>query len=159
MKRYMFMDPADALVEVEDMQYVFERFRVGEKIDFMKFMDEIFSVEDSGCFENAFAVAELSYFDPYARLKMADELDLYRVRHGESKYLIRELFSKKYPEIPIPEKVPMPRPVDVYFKDWAGPSRPEFKQNLEMSKFTGNQKWQLYCLEYFLNKYEPLEKS
>ena len=71
---------------------------------------------------------------------MADELDLYRVRHGEPKYLIRELMHKKYPGIPVPDKVPMPRPVDAYFKSWEGPIRPEFKKNLDMTKFTDNKK-------------------
>ena len=85
---------------------------------------------------------------------MADELDLHRVRNGEPKYLIRELMKKKYPEIPVPNKNPMPRPVDSYFKEWAGPRRPEFKKDLDMSKFTGNQKWQMYCLEKFLEMNE-----
>ena len=57
---------------------------------------------------------------------------------------------KKYPEIPVPNKVPMPRPVDVYFKNWEGPTRPEFRKDLDLGKFTGNQKWQMYCLERFL---------
>lgn len=82
---------------------------------------------------------------------MADELDLYKVRHGEPKYLIRELMAKKYPEIPVPNKVPMPRPVDEYFKSWEGPKRPEFRSDIDMSKYTGNQKWQMYCLEKFLD--------
>ena len=85
---------------------------------------------------------------------MDDELNLYRVRHGEPKYLIRGLMAKKYPEIPVPNKVPMPRPVDAYFRTWEGPTRPEFKKNLDMSKFTGNQKWQMYCLEKFLEMNE-----
>ncbi len=82
---------------------------------------------------------------------MADKLDLYRVRHGEPKYLIRQLMAQKYPEIPVPNKVPMPRPVDEYFNNWEGPKRPEFKKGLDMRKFTGNQKWQMYCLERFLD--------
>jgi len=44
----------------------------------------------------------------------------------------------------------MPRPVDEYFKNWAGPTRDEFRKDLDMNKFTGNQKWQMYCLEKFL---------
>lgn len=79
---------------------------------------------------------------------------MYRVRHGEPKYLIRELMHKKYPNIPVPNKVPMPRPVDEYFKNWKGPMRPEFRHDLDMSKFTGNQKWQMFCLERFLNNHE-----
>lgn len=155
MNRYIFTKPEDVLVEPESMQYLFERYRKnGDKIDFLKFMDDVFSIESSSSYLNAFAVAEMPYCDPYAKLKMTDELDLYRVRHGEPKYLIRELMTKKYPEIPVPNKVPMPRLVDAYFKTWEGPTRPEFCKNIDMNKFTGNQKWQMYCLEKFLEMNE-----
>ena len=155
MNRYIFTKPEDVLVEPESMTYLFERYRKdGDKIDFLKFMDNVFSIESSSSYLNAFAVANMSYYDPYAKLKMADELDLYRVRHGEPKYLIRELMHKKYPEIQVPNKVPMPRPVDAYFKTWEGPTRPEFRKDLDMNQFTGNQKWQIYCLERFLNIYD-----
>lgn len=158
MERYIFLKPEDVLIEPISMQYLFERYRVhGDKIDFLKFMDEVFSVESSSSYLNAFGVAKMPYYDPYARLKMADELDLNRVRNGEPKYLIRELMAKKYPEIPVPNKVPMPRPVDEYFKTWKGPSRIEFRDDIEMDKLSGNQKWQLYCLEQFLNIYEIAE--
>lgn len=111
------------------MLYLFERYRQGDKIDFLKFMDEVFAIESSSSYMNAFTVADMLYFDPYAKLKMANKLDLNRVRNGESKYLIRELMHKKYPEISVPNKVPMPRPVNEYFKSWAGPKRPELKKN------------------------------
>ncbi len=152
-ERYTFTNPEDVLVEPVDMKYLFERYRQGDNIDFLTFMDDVFSIESSSSYLNAFKVAGMPYYDPYAKLKMADELDLKRVRNGEPKYLIRELMAKKYPEIPVPFKVPMPRPVDAYFANWEGPTRPEFKKDLDMSKFTGNQKWQMYCLERFLNMY------
>lgn len=155
MERYIFTKPEDVLIEPESMQYLFERYRKdGNKIDFMRFMDDVFAIESSSSYLNAFAVAEMPYYDPYARLKMEDPLDLDRVRHGEPKYLIRELMAKKYPEISVPNKNPMPRPVDEYFKDWDGPKRQEFKKDIDMSKFSGNQKWQMYCLEKFLEMYE-----
>ena len=50
----------------------------------------------------------------------------------------------------------MPRPVDEYFKTWEGPTRPEFRKDIDMSKFTGNQKWQMYCLEKFLEMNEEI---
>lgn len=156
-KRYTFLDPVLVLKEPVDMSYLYERFRQGEKIDFLAFMDYVFSTESSSSYYSAFGAAELPYTDPYALLRMADPLDLHRVRNGEPKYLIRQLMHTKYPEIPVPNKTPMPRPVDIYFKDWQGPTRPEFKRDLDMSQFTGNQKWQLYCLEQFLNMYEPLK--
>ncbi len=151
MDRYIFTKPEDVLAEPESMQYLFERYRKGDNIDFLKFMDDVFSTESSSSYLNAFAVAGMEYYDPYARLTMSDKLDLYRVRHGEPKYLIRDLMKKKYPEIPVPDKIPMPRPVDTYFKTWKGPVRPEFRKDIDMDKFTGNQKWQMYCLEKFLD--------
>ena len=152
--RYMFTKPEAVLTEPESMMYLFDRYRQGDKIDFLSFMDEVFSIESSSSYLNAFAVAHMPYYDPYARLKMADKLDLYRVRHGEPKYLIRELMAKKYPDISIPDKNPMPRPVENYFKNWGGPKRPEFRKDIDISKFTGNQKWQMYCLERFLDMIE-----
>lgn len=156
-KRYTFLEPQDVLKEAVDVSYLYERYRDGDKIDFLKFMDDVFSRESPSSYYNAFGAADISYTDPYALLRMLEPLDLNKVRNGESKYLIRELMKKKYPEIPVPDKVPMPRPVDAYFKNWNGPTRPEFKRDLDMCKFTGNQKWQLYCLEQFLNLYEPLK--
>ena len=155
-QRYTFLDPARVLKEPVDMSYLYERYRQGEKIDFLQFMDDVFSRESSSSYYNAFAVADMPYTDPYALLRMSEPLDLHRVRNGESKYLIRELMHNKYPEIPVPNKVPMPRPVDAYFKDWCGPKRPEFRRDLDMTQFSGNQKWQMYCLEQFLNMYEPM---
>ncbi len=153
--RYTFTKPEDVLKEPVDMSYLYERYRMdGDRIDFLSFMDDVFSIESSSSYFNAFKVAGIPYIDPYARLKMADALDLYRVRHGEPKYLIRQLFSMKYPDMPVPDKVPMPRPVDAYFAAWQGPRRQEFKEGLDMGKFTGNQKWQMYCLERFLNIYD-----
>lgn len=152
--RYIFTKPEEVLVESESMLYLFEGYRKGEMIDFLSFMDDVFSIESSSSYLNAFNVAGMPYYDPYAKLKMAEPVDLSRVRNGAPKYLIRELMAKKYPEIPVPNKVPMPRPVDSYFKEWQGPKRPEFRKDIDMNKYTGNQKWQMYCLEAFLNMIE-----
>ncbi len=48
----------------------------------------------------------------------------------------------------------MSRPVDYFFKDWFGPKQTEFKDNLNMNDFDGNKKWQLFCLEKFLNLFD-----
>ena len=100
---------------------------------------------------NAFGAAWLPYYDPYARMVMTEPLDMQRVRNGEPKYLVRELYAMKYPELEIPFKIPMPRPVDAVFKEWTGPVRPEFRKDIPMGSLTGNQKWQLWCAEQFLN--------
>lgn len=152
-KRYTFLDPGLVLTNPVNTKNLFEKYRNGEGIHLLKFMDEVFSIESSSSYLNAFATADMPYYDPYARLIMRDELDLKRVRSGEPKYLVRELFAIKYPELPIPDKIPMPRPVDKIFKEWTGPVRPEFRKDIPMSELTGNQKWQLWCAELFLNNY------
>lgn len=155
-KRYTFLEPSLVLTEPDES--VFDLFspykRENGNIDFLTFMDDVFSIESSGSYLNAFNVAELPYFDPYAKLVMADQLDLQRVRDGEPKYLIRELYAKKYPELQIPFKIPMPRPVDMIFKDWDGPKRAEFRKDIPLSHLTGNQKWQLWCAEQFLEQFD-----
>ena len=150
-RRYTYINPKDVLIDPVDMDFAFKKYKIGNNIDFVSLMHNYTDVESYASYENAFHTAGMNYVDPYENMKLGRPLDLIRIRNGESKYLIRELFKSKYPEIPVPEKIPMPRPVDYYFKDWEGPERPEFKKNLDMSKFSGNQKWQLWCLERFLN--------
>lgn len=157
-KRYTFLEPELVLQKPDPSVYdLYETYRVDiDNIDYMKFMDEVFAIESSSSYLNAFGVAGMPYYDPYARLVMADDLDMDRVRNGEPKYLVRELYAMRYPGFEIPFKIPMPRPVDAIFKDWGGPTRPEFKYNVPMDKLTGNQKWQLWCAQMFLDIYEPL---
>lgn len=150
-KRYTFLDPFMVLTNPVDQSELYEQYRTGENsIDYMRFMDEVFAVESSSSYLNAFGSAWMPYYDPYAKLVMKEPLDMNRVRNGEPKYLVRGLYAIKYPEFEIPFKLPMPRPVDAIFKDWAGPLRPEFRKDIEINNLTGNQKWQLWCAEQFL---------
>lgn len=151
-KRYTFLDPQLVLANPVSQLELFEKYRIGEsQIDVLRFMDDVFAIESSSSYMNAFGASWMPYFDPYARLIMAAPLDLERVRNGEPKYLIRGLFSLKYPDLDIPFKIPMPRPVDSIFKDWNGPSRDEFRKDIPMDQLSGNQKWQLWCAQEFLN--------
>ncbi len=155
-KRYTFLDPQQVLTNPVDQSELYEQYRTGENaIDYMRFMDEVFAIESSSSYMNAFGAAWMPYYDPYALLVMEEPLDMNRVRNGEPKYLVRGLYAMKYPELEIPFKIPMPRPVDAVFKDWAGPQRPEFRKDIPMDQLTGNQKWQLWCAEQFLNMCEP----
>lgn len=151
-KRSVYVNPAEVLKEPVDMDYLFERYRIGKNsIDYLRFYDEIVTDESYASYENAFDAAQIDFIDPYELLKMAKPLDLGRIRNGDTKYLIRDLFRMKYPETTVPIKQPMPRPVDEYFVNWKGPKRSEFKEGLDMKKYSGNQKWLLYILERFLN--------
>ncbi len=151
-KRYTFLDPQLVLTHPVDQSELFEHYRTGvDTIDHMRFMDEVFSIESSSSYMNAFGAAWMPYYDPYAKLVMSEPLDMERVRAGEPKYLVRGFYAIQYPEFEIPFKLPMPRPVDTVFADWGGPRRPEFRKDIPMKSLTGNQKWQLWCAELFLN--------
>lgn len=151
--RYNFINPKDALKKYTSIDNVYETYRLGyDKIDFLKFMDEVFSIESSTSYMHAFSMAGINYLDPYAHMTMAEPLDLKRVRNGEPKYLIRELFARRYPEIPIPDKIPMPRATEQWLSDYK-PTRDEFIPGCEKN-MTGDQKWLLYCLETFLNMHD-----
>lgn len=151
-KRYISLDPALVLAHPVYVYQPFEPYkRPDGTIDFLGFMDDLCTNESYSSYMNAFKSAGMNYLDPYEILIMRDPLDLERIRNGEPKYLIRDLYAMKYPELPIPDKIPMPRPVDMIFKDWEGPKRPEFRQDIPMDTLTGNQKWQLWCAEQFLN--------
>ena len=115
-------------------------------------MQKVYLAESAKSYSNVFSAVEIKHDFPYSMF--TTNLDLDRIRSGDSKYLIRELFNMKYPDYPVPDKNPMPRPVDKYFENWNGPVRKEFKKDINMDNFTGNQKWLLWCLEWFLNKYE-----
>lgn len=153
-KRYTTLDPKLVLSNPVDVTGIFEPYRLPEnKIDFQKFLKGPTTIESYGSYMNALNSANMQYLDPYEIMEMSQELDLSRIRNGESKYLIRELYSLKYPDIDIPTKIPMPRPVDIIFENWDGPKRKEFKENIPMHLLTGNQKWQLWCAELFLDIY------
>lgn len=151
-RRYVSLSPEMVLVHPV---YVYEPFEKYKKergmIDFEGFMDDLCTNESYSSYMNAFKTAEMPYFDPYENMVMAETKDLHRIRNGESKYLIRELYRMRYPEREVPTKIPMPRPVDAIFRDWKGPQRPEFRKDIPMDQLTGNQKWQLWCAEQFLN--------
>lgn len=151
LERYIYVKPEEVLLQPSDVRYLFEKYRQGDGIDFQGFMNIVATEESYGSYSNAFHVANVPYYDPYERLKLAVPLDLMRIRSGESKYLIRELFHMRYPNIPVPEKNPMPRPVDLYFANWKGPLRKEFRHDIKIENYNGNQKWLLWCLEQFLN--------
>ena len=154
-KRAIYIEPKDILINPKDIKYLFERYRKdNNKIDFVGFYDKSITEESYGSYDNAFHAAEILYIDPYEKMKMRNPLDLNRVRNGDSKYFVRSLFRMKYPNIPLPEKHPMPRPVDEYFKNWEGPKRIEFCNDIDIKKYSGNQKWLMWCLEEFLNTYD-----
>lgn len=158
-KRYTFVDPVKVLKLPTDMDNVYKLFKIGDSnIDFIKFLDIVFASSSSAAYTNAFEYGGLKFYDPYAKMKMSKQYDLTRIRNGESKYLIRELFKKKYPGIEVPEKIAMARAVDYWLRNWKGPERPEFLPNCTEG-MSGEQKFLVYSLERFLNLIDSKDKK
>lgn len=153
-KRYTYVDPYLVLKEAVSLENIFLPYKNGDSINFLEFMQNISLNELNTSYINAFNCGDIEYIDPYSYMYMIEPLDLSKVRSGQSKYLIRELFRNRYPDIEIPEKIPLPRSVNDWLENWEGPKREEFRDDININNFTGDQKWLIFCLEWFLNLHD-----
>lgn len=149
-KRYNYLEPGDILKNPKDITKSYEPFRIGEYIDSFNFVSHVFADESLNAYLNVSDTVGINLITPFANMKMGGEVDLTRIRNGENKYLIRDLFKIKYPGIAPNKKLPMPRAVGVWLKDWQGPTRPEFKK-FDINLLKPDQKWLVYILEQFLH--------
>lgn len=128
----------------------FKEFEVNGHIDGHSFINKYFRQEALGTYTNACNTAGLEFVGPYSLTYMDCPIDYNRIRSGETKYIIRELFMDLYPGIELPAKIPMPRPMNEWFSNWEGPKREEFIPH-STDNMTGDQKWMVWCLERYLN--------
>lgn len=148
--RWSFVMPHKALKDPEmDLQPIKDYEQDGY-IDVLPFLSIYEAPASWNSYRNACDLAGIDFFTPYATTIMDVPLDLERVRRGENKYLVREVFSKLYEGFEIPPKTPMPRPMDQWLSGWNGPTRPEFWPHCT-DTMTADQKWLVYSLEKFLN--------
>ena len=151
MDRYSYLNPCDVLKNPIIIYDAFEKYSKNGFIDVHEFNRNIYYCESMGSYENACSLAEINLCAPYSKTYMGVPLDYDRIRKGENKYLVREIFQRLYTNFVVPPKLPMPRPMNEWMKEWSGPTRSEFRNDIDIQKFTGDQKWLLWCLEYFLN--------
>lgn len=148
--RYQYVAPYKVL---RKPKYVLEPFIRHEKngyIDTHGFLSAEFYKESINSYINASQTAGVEVVMPYAHCILEGELDYSRVRNGENKYLVREVFKRLYPNFVIPPKTPMPRPMNEWFANWQGPIRNEFYPHCT-DNMSGDQKWLVWVLERFLN--------
>lgn len=151
--RYSHVLPYKVLKEWELIMEPFVKHQENGIIKTHEFLNDVFRLESTGSYLNACEAGDIEFVAPFSKTYLNDELDYARVRRGENKYLIREVFSALYSGMPIPSKTPMPRPVAEWLKNWDGPIRDEFWPN-STKNMTGDQKWLVFILEKFLNKIE-----
>lgn len=148
--RYAYVLPYKVLRNPQMILDPFYMHEINGNIDPHDFMATEFYLESVGSYANASAVAGMGLVVPYAECIMGIPIDYKRIRDGENKYLVREVFNNLYPRFTIPPKTPMPRPTKEWFKYWHGPTRKEFIPHCT-DNLSGDQKWLVWALEKFLN--------
>ena len=151
--RYTYVMPSKVLKEYEIILEPYTMYLKDNFVDICKFMGDFYYRESVGSFDNPCSLAGIEFISPYTKMYLDFQLDLDRISSGDSKYLVRELYQKLYPNIKSVPKTPMPRPVDQWLANWPGPTRNEFLKNCIVG-FSGDQKWLVYVLEWFLNLLE-----
>lgn len=156
-ERWSFVQPYKVLRNyVEDLSIYRDYVQEDGYIDVLPFLSFFESEASLNSYMNACGLAGMAFEAPYSHTVMADPLDLERVRRGENKYLVREVFHKLYPGFEVPPKTPMPRPMDQWLANWEGPTRPEFWPHCT-DDMKADQKWLVFSLERFLNLVDPID--
>jgi hypothetical protein len=148
--RYTFVNPASVVRKPTSMRNTYERYREGDGVDVIGFLKVVHGLGVVQAFENAIHTGGCAIMAPYEELLLDAPLDIARIRSGRSKYIVREIFNRLYPDMKEPDKIAFARPMDTWLADWAGPTRPEFRDDIDISAYSGDQKWIIYCLERFL---------
>lgn len=149
-ERYSYLLPYKVLKNPEIINEPFIKYSNNGYILTHEFNRHAYYEESMGSYKNATELANIELCAPFSKTFLSVPLDLNRIRKGENKYLVREIFNRLYPSFVIPVKTPMPRPMNEWFKNWKGPVRNEFLDNC-VSNLTGDQKWLVWSLEKFLN--------
>lgn len=148
--RYTYLKPYHVLRNPKLPLEPYYEFEKDGHIDGHDFINKYFRQEALGTYNNACDTAGIEFVGPFSETVMDCPIDYSRIRSGETKYLIREVFNRLYDGMEVPEKIPMPRPVDEWFADWQGPTRPEFIPHCA-DNLSGDQKWMVWCAEKYLD--------
>ena len=152
-ERYGYILPYKALKESVVITAPFLKYSHDGYMDVHEFNRHVYYVESMGSYCNATELAGIKFSAPFSKTYLGIPLDLKRVRSGENKYIVREVFERLYPGYEIPVKTPMPRPMNEWLENWSGPVREEFWPHCT-DKMTGNQKWMVWSLERCLDLFE-----
>lgn len=147
--RYTYVSPEKVLKHPESIINIYEGYSNNGVVDVVEFLRNEFFRESMGSYSNPCRLAQTELIAPYSDT-LPPPLDLNRIRQGEPKYLVRQVFETFYPDFNIPPKTPMPRPMDEWLAAWPGPKRDEFLPGCACN-LSGDQKWLLYSLERFLD--------
>ena len=151
-RRFAFVDPRRVLKDPQWITLPVEPYvRKDGSVDVFAFLNGFEYPVSLGFYTNACRMGGIEFYAPYSHTVLGHPLDLERVRRGESKYLVRELYRKLYPDFSVPDKTPLPRPMAQWLGNWAGPQHPAFLPGCHEG-LSGDQKWYIYALDRFLRE-------
>jgi asparagine synthetase B (glutamine-hydrolysing) len=150
--RYSCVLPYKVLKEFILIIDPFKKWAKDGYIDLHNFLDEHLFWEDIHSYHNSCSAADIEFAGAYMNVAHKP-LDYRRVRSGDSKYMVREVFKRLYLGWDLPQKIPMPRATDEWLENWEGPKRPEFWPNCHVN-MTGDQKYYIWILEKFLEEFD-----
>jgi len=149
-KRFSFVDVSKVMQHPQIIQGpILPHLQENGNIDVFGFLNKFEYDVSLGFYNNACKLADIRFFAPYSSSILGCPLDLNRIRSGEGKYIIREVFQTLYPDMPIPAKTPLPRPMAQWLANWEGPEHPALRKD-HIAEMTGDQKWYIYALDQFL---------
>lgn len=150
-KRFSFVNPEKVLKDpILIDEPILPHVRENGDVDVFGFLNKFEYGVSLGFYTNACRLSGIQFHAPYSYTILGHPLDLSRIRSGESKYIVRELYQRLYPNRPIPAKTPLPRPMTEWLAEWKGPDHLAFKENC-VADLSGDQKWYVYALNEFLN--------
>ncbi len=149
-KRYSYVMPDSVLKKSVLVREPFEQYSAKGLMNVHEFNRHVYYAESMGSYQNACSCAEISLCAPFSKTYLAVPLDIERIRNGENKYIVRELFKKLYPNLSIPKKIPMPRPMNEWLQKYTGPTSNYFLDNIDIDAFSGDQKWLIWILDRFI---------
>lgn len=155
-ERYTYVMPYKVLRKPELLLEPYMEFEKEGHIDGHDFINKYFRQEALGTYTNACDTAGIEFVGPYSRTYLEGTIDYSRIRAGDTKYIVRELFRDLYCGEELPAKIPMPRPVNEWLAKWEGPTRDEFIPHAT-DPMTGDQRWMVWCLERYLNMVEEIK--
>ncbi len=150
LKRFSFVDPTLVMKDPMVLTDPITPY-VGKdgNVDVPAFLNGFEYGVSLGFYTNACRLGGVNLSAPYSHTILDGPLDMTRIRSGEGKYIIRELYQKLYPDMPVPDKTPLPRPMAQWLRDWEGPQHPAFYRD-NIAGMSGDQKWYVYALDEFM---------
>lgn len=150
-----YVDPVKAVRGGYVIREPYERYVKNGIVDVYAFLNDVHLRQSPNSYINACSMAGVRFCAPYAQTYLDQPIDLARIRSGDSKYIVSALFGQLYPNFTRPAKLPLPRALNIWLRDYPGPKRPEFFE-MDPATLSPDQKWYLYALEMFLDIIDTL---